>query len=167
MVEFKIQCLKVFCYHGNKSTILLFNSIFRTVPEVFSKLYFVEICYVSEKLWLFNHKRADFWLPNFGFKRSLLSLLKEELKVESLVTWENFCNSVSLETNSNESWRKIKNFLKAKGQRDYPTLHHANKVAKTGADKAQLFVESVKRQFGIESDHFDLIRITFMRSTNS
>ena len=31
---------------------------------------------VSEKLWLFNHKRADFWLPNFGFKRSLLSLLK-------------------------------------------------------------------------------------------
>ena len=32
---------------------------------------------VSEKLWLFNHKRADFWLPNFGFKRSLLSLLKE------------------------------------------------------------------------------------------
>ena len=29
-----------------------------------------------KKLWLFNHKRADFWLPNFGFKRSLLSLLK-------------------------------------------------------------------------------------------
>ena len=25
----------------------------------------------------FNHKRADFWLPNFGFKRSLLSLLNE------------------------------------------------------------------------------------------
>ena len=23
----------------------------------------------------FNHKIADFWLPNFGFKRSLLSLL--------------------------------------------------------------------------------------------
>ena len=23
----------------------------------------------------FNHKRADFWLPNLGFKRSLLSLL--------------------------------------------------------------------------------------------
>ena len=20
---------------------------------------------VSEKLWIFNHKRADFWLPNF------------------------------------------------------------------------------------------------------
>ena len=69
--------------------------------------------------------------------------VKEELKVESLVSWEKFCNSISLETNSTESWRKIKNFLKRKGQRDYPTLHHANKVAKTNADKAQLFAESV------------------------
>ena len=81
--------------------------------------------------------------------------VKEELKVESLVSWENFCNSISLETNSTESWRKIKNFLKPKGQCDYPTLHHVNKVAKTNADKAQLFAESVERHFGIESDHFD------------
>ena len=43
LVEFKVQCLKIFCYHGNKPTILLFNSIFRTTPEVSSKLYFVEI----------------------------------------------------------------------------------------------------------------------------
>ena len=43
LVEFKVQCLKVFCYHGNKSTILLFNSVFRTTPEVSIKLYFVEI----------------------------------------------------------------------------------------------------------------------------
>ena len=64
--------------------------------------------------------------------------VKEELKVESLVSWEKFCNSISLETDSNESWRKIKNFLKPKGQRDYPTLRHASKVAKTNADKAQL-----------------------------
>ena len=75
LVEFKVQCLKVFCYHGNKSTILLCYSIFRTTAEVSSKLYFVEICKVSEKLWLFNHKKADFWLPKFGFKSSLLSLL--------------------------------------------------------------------------------------------
>ena len=81
--------------------------------------------------------------------------VKEELKIESLVSWEKFGNSISLETNSTESWRKIKNFLKPKGQRDYPTLHHANKVAKTNADKAQLFAESVERHFGIESDHFD------------
>ena len=73
LIEFKVQCLKVFRCHSNKSTILLFYSIFRTTPEVSSKHYLVEIC---EKLWLFNHKRADLWLPNFGFKRSLLSLLK-------------------------------------------------------------------------------------------
>ena len=48
---------------------------FRTPPEVSSKLYFVEICYILEKLWLFNHKRSDFWFPNFGFKRLLPSLL--------------------------------------------------------------------------------------------
>ena len=42
-VKFKVQCLKVFCYHGNKSTILLFYWIFRTTPEVSSKLNFVEI----------------------------------------------------------------------------------------------------------------------------
>ena len=81
--------------------------------------------------------------------------VKEELKIESLVSWEKFCDSISLETSPTESWRKIKNFLKPKGQRDYPTLHHANKVAKTNADKAQLFAESVERHFGIESDHFD------------
>ena len=81
--------------------------------------------------------------------------VKEELKVESLVSWEKFCNSISLETDPNESWHKIKNFLKSKGQRDYPALHNANKVAKTNADKAQLFAESVYRHFGIESDHFD------------
>ena len=84
--------------------------------------------------------------------------VKEELKVESLVSCEKFCNSISLETDPNESWRKIKNFLKLKGQRDYPALHHANEVAKTNADKAQLFAESVEKHFGIESDHFDLNR---------
>ena len=80
--------------------------------------------------------------------------VKEELRIESLVSWEKFCNSISLENNANESWRKIKNFLKPKSQRDYPALHHANKVAKTNADKAQLFAESVERHFGIESIHF-------------
>ena len=80
--------------------------------------------------------------------------VKEDLKVESIVSWENFCNSVSLESDPNKSWHKIKNFLRPKGQRDYPTLRHANKVAKTNADKAQLFAESVEKHFGIESDHF-------------
>ena len=41
LVEFKVQCLNVFCYHGNN--ILLFNLIFRTTPEVSTKFYSVEI----------------------------------------------------------------------------------------------------------------------------
>ena len=49
----------------------------------------------------------------------------------------------------------MKNFLKPKGQRDYPTLRRDDKVAKTNADKVQLFAESVERHFGIESKHFD------------
>ena len=75
--------------------------------------------------------------------------VKEEHKIESQVSWEKFCNSISLESDPNESWGKIKIFLKPKGQRDYPALHHANKVAKINADKAQLFAESIKRHFGI------------------
>ena len=75
LVEFKVQCLKVFCYHGNKSTILLFYSIFKTTLEVSSKLYFVEICQVSEKLWLFNHKGADFWLLTLDLKDHFLASL--------------------------------------------------------------------------------------------
>ena len=96
LVEFKVQCLKVFCYHGNKYTILLFYLIFRTPPAVSSKLYFVETCQVLEKLWLFNHKRADFWLPNFGFKRSLLSLLKlNPLFVRAFILGEVKSKSIS------------------------------------------------------------------------
>ena len=81
--------------------------------------------------------------------------VKDDLRIESQASWEKFCNSISLETDSNESWHRIKNFLKPKRQRDYPTLQHASKVAKTNADKAQLFAESVERYFGIVSVHFD------------
>ena len=41
--------------------------------------------------------------------------VKDELRIESQASWEKFCNSISLETDSNESWRRIKNFLKPKG----------------------------------------------------
>ena len=38
MTRSKLKCLNVFFYHSNKSTILIFYSIFRTTPEVSSKL---------------------------------------------------------------------------------------------------------------------------------
>ena len=81
--------------------------------------------------------------------------IKDDIRVETQTSWEKFCNSVSLETDPSESWRKIKNFLKPKGKRNYTTLRHDDKIAKTNADKAQFFTESVERHFGIESEHFD------------
>ena len=67
---------------------------------------------------------------------------------------EKFCN-ISLETNHTESWRKINNFLKPKGQRDYPALRLDTETAKTNVDKAQLFVKSVEGHFGIQSNNFN------------
>ena len=48
--------------------------------------------------------------------------IKDNLRIESQASWEKFCNDISLETNHTESWHQIKNFLKPKGQYDYPTL---------------------------------------------
>ena len=81
--------------------------------------------------------------------------IKDNLRIESQASWETFCNNISLKTNHTESWRKIKNFLKPKGQHDYPALRLDTKTAKTNAVKAQLFAESVKRHFDIQSDNFD------------
>ena len=75
--------------------------------------------------------------------------------IETQASWGKFCNDVSSETNHTESWRKIKNFLKRKCQRDYPALHLDVKTTKTNADKVQLFAETVERHFGIQSDNFD------------
>ena len=90
--------------------------------------------------------------------------IKDILRIESQDSWEKFCNDISLETNHTESWRKIKNFLKSKGQRDYSALRLDAKTAETNADKAQIFAESVERHFGIQSNN--LIQATSMRSTS-
>ena len=69
--------------------------------------------------------------------------ITDNLRIESQAIWEKFCNGISLETNHPESWRKIKNFLRPKGERHYPALRLYAKTTKTNADKAQLFAESV------------------------
>ena len=88
--------------------------------------------------------------------------IRTEINQESTISWENFCNSISLESGPKKSWRKITNFLKPKGPRSYPMLKLGNKTAKTNPEKAQLFAESVERNFSIEShlflkSHFDRI----------
>ena len=70
--------------------------------------------------------------------------IKDNLSIESQASWEKFCNDISLETNHTESWDKIKNFLKPKGQRDYPALRLDAKTAKTNAAKGQLFPKASK-----------------------
>ena len=90
--------------------------------------------------------------------KSTINRLQKEIRTkinqESTINWEKFCNSISLESDPKTSWRKITNFLKPKGPHSYPTLKLGNKTAKTNPEKAQLFAESVERNFGIESHLF-------------
>ena len=88
--------------------------------------------------------------------------IRTKINQESTISWEIFCNSISLESDPIQSWRKITNFLKLKGPRSYPMLKFDNKTAKTNPEETQLFAESVERNFGIEShlfrkSHFDRI----------
>ena len=80
--------------------------------------------------------------------------IRTKINQESTISWEKFCNSISLESDPKKSWRKITNFLKLKGPRSYPMLKLGNKTAKTNPEKARLFAESVERNFGIESHLF-------------
>ena len=51
--------------------------------------------------------------------KSTINKLQKEIRTkinqESTISWEKFCNSISLESDPNKSWRKITNFLKPKG----------------------------------------------------
>ena len=88
--------------------------------------------------------------------------IRTKINQESTISWEKFRNSISLESDPKQSWRKITNFFKPKDPRSYPTLNLGNKTAKTNPEKVQLFAESVDRNFGIEihlfrKSHFDRI----------
>ena len=72
--------------------------------------------------------------------KSTINKLQKEIRTkinqESTISWEKFCNSISLESDPKKSWRKITNFHKPKGPRSYPTLKLGNKTAKTNPEKA-------------------------------
>ena len=40
--------------------------------------------------------------------------IRTKINQESTISWENFCNSISLESYPKKSWSKITNFLKPK-----------------------------------------------------
>ena len=83
--------------------------------------------------------------------KSTINRLQKEIRTkinqESTISWEKFFNSISSESDPKKSWRKITNFLKPKGSHNYPTFKLDNKTAKTNHVKAQLFSESVERNF--------------------
>ena len=88
------------------------------------------------------------------YTKSTINKLKKKIRTkinQESISWEKFCYSISSETDPKTPWRKITNFLKPKGPRSYRTLKLGNKTAKTNPEKAQLFAESVERNFGIES----------------
>ena len=115
-----------------------------------------EICRLR---WLYNSTQDPYTKPTIN---KLQKEIRTKINQESTISWEKFCNSISLESDPKQSLHKITNFLKPKGPHSYPTLKLGNKTAKTNPEKAQLFAKSVKRNFGIEShlfqkSHFDCI----------
>ena len=109
--------------------------------------------------WLYNNTQD----PN---TKSTMNKSQKEIRTkinqESTISWEKFCNSISLESDPKKSWHKITNFLNPEGPHSYPMFKLGNKTAKTNPKKAQLFAESVERNIGIEShlfqkSHFDNI----------
>ena len=67
--------------------------------------------------------------------KSTINKLQKEIRTkinkESTISWEKFCNSISLESDPKKSWHKITNFIKPKGPCSYPMLKLGNKTAKS------------------------------------
>ena len=81
--------------------------------------------------------------------------IRTKINQESTIAGKNSATPLALESDPKQSWHKITNFLKPKGPRSaILCLKSGNKTAKTNPEKAQLFAESVKRNFGIESNLF-------------
>ena len=49
--------------------------------------------------------------------------IRTKINQESTLSWETFCNSISLESDPKKSWLKMTNFPRPKGPRTYPTLN--------------------------------------------
>ena len=93
--------------------------------------------------------------------------VKEDLRVKMQASWEKFCNSISLESDLNGSWHIIKNFLKPKGQRDYPTLgHNDKKPSPTHTQTKRNSLPNRSKDSSALRANI-LIRITLMKSTSS
>ena len=96
-------------------------------------------------------------------KSTINKLLKEirtKINQEPTVSWEKFCNSISLESDSKQSWHKITNFLKPKSPRSYPTLKLGNKTAKTNPEKANSLPKVSKETSALRVICFESLILT-------
>ena len=84
----------------------------------------------------FYHKTADSWLPNFEFKRSLLSLLKEIRVKNNLLDWFDAVINEEIE-------RRDKSFGKFKKSR----LHSDNESYKKARNKVQCMIKNKTKNF--------------------
>ena len=79
---------------------------------------------------------------------STINKLRKEIRTninqESTITWEKFCNSISLESDPKKSWCMIANFIKALGPRSYPTLKLGNTTAKTNPKRPNFLPKVLK-----------------------
>ena len=91
--------------------------------------------------------------------------VKDDLRVESQASWEKFCNSISLETDSCESWRKIKNFLSRRVSAIILPCSMLTKLPRPTLTKRNSLLNLSKGT--LASRATILIRTTSMRSTNS
>ena len=92
--------------------------------------------------------------PKSPISQAILDLIKEKRRLRRLYNNTkdpNIKSTIKRLQKAKRSWRKITNFIKPKGSCSYPTLNLGKKTAKTNPEKAQLFAESVERNFGIES----------------
>ena len=89
-------------------------------------------------------RRLYFNTRDYHTKYTINKLQKEiriKIMQESSVSWEQFCNSISLESDPKQSWRKITNFFKPNGPRSYPTLKLGIKDVR---DRSAIMVCEVK-----------------------
>ena len=101
--------------------------------------------------------------------KSTINKLQKEIRTkinqESTISWEKFCNSISLESDPKQSWRKITNLLKPEGSCSYSMLKLGNKTAKANPEKAQLFAESVEETSALRVTCFESLILTALISS--
>ena len=101
--------------------------------------------------------------------KSTIKKLQKEIRTkinqESTISWEKFYNSISLESDPKQSWRKITNFLKPKGPRSYPTLKLGNKTAKTNPERPTSLLKVAKETSALRVICFGSLILTALISS--